>query len=407
MNLPFFISRRIVNASQHSFSATINRIAVASIAIGIALMSIAFLILGGYQREIQQKVFSLGGHIQVTRYSLSNSMEEEPISVNNLLVQQPDSFQHISHVQKYSHKAGLIKANEEVMGVLYKGIGPDYDTTRFRKNLVRGHLFSPGDTIQNYSREVVISDYIANKLQLDTGQSILVYFIQDPPRTRRLQIVGIYNTGIEQFDEQMILGDINLVRRLNNWNDTLIGGLEVYVNDFEQVNSVTEQLNQKLDYSLYVEKISDKYLQIFDWLGLINNNVRIFLALILFVSSFNMVSILLILIMERTSMIGLLKALGASSKQIRRIFHYNGMQLIIKGMLIGNVAGISFGLLQQHFKLIPLDPENYYVSYVPIQWDIPVLLLLNVFTFLLIAVVLNLPTLLIMRIQPIKAIRFD
>ena len=406
MNLPYFISKKISQAESKSFSSTINKIAIASIAVGLAVMMVSFLILDGFRKEVKDKIYSFSGHIQVTKYSLDNSMQEEPISVNNPLYRRPEQFGLVDHVQVFSHKAGLLKTEDEVLGAFVKGVGSDFDSTRFKPNISRGQFIRFDSS--GYSTDVLISQKIANTLLLDTGDNVRMYFI-DPPnnRRRKLHVRGIYSTGIEEFDDQMIVGDIRMIQRLNNWPDTLVGGYEVFLTDSRKVDQAEEELQNELDYSLFVEKVSDKYVQIFEWLDLINNNVVVFLALILFVACFNIVSILLILIMERTQMIGILKALGARNGQIRRIFTYNGMLLIVKGMLIGNAVGIGFGLLQSHFKIIPLDPENYYMDFVPIQWDFLTIVLLNVLTFVVVGLVLGIPTLVILRIDPIKAIRFD
>ncbi len=406
MNLPYFISKKISQAESKSFSSTINKIAIASIAVGLAVMMISFLILDGFRQEVKDKIYSFSGHIQVTKYSLDNSMQEEPISTNNLLYQRPEHFRQVDHVQVFSHKAGLLKTEDEVLGAVIKGVSTDFDSTGFKRNISRGHFIRFDSS--GYSTDVLISQKMANTLLLDTGDNVRMYFI-DPPnnRIRKLHVRGIYDTGIEEFDDQVILGDIRMIQRLNDWPDSLVGGFEVFLKSGKQVDQAEQALQDELDYSLFVEKVSDKYVQIFEWLDLINNNVVVFLALILFVACFNIISILLILIMERTQMIGILKALGAKNRQIRRIFTYNGLLLVVKGMLIGNVIGIGFGLLQSHFKIIPLDPENYYMSFVPIQWDFLTIVLLNLLTFVVVALVLGIPTIVILRIDPIKAIRFD
>ena len=408
MNLPYFISKRINKAEDKSFSATINRIAIASIAIGLAVMLVSFFILDGFRKEVKDKIFSFSGHIQVTKYTLGNTMEEEPISTHNPLYES-DAFDLVEHVQVFAHMGGLLKTDEEVYGVFMKGIGTDFDSARFQRNIEKGSFLRfPDPDSATYSTDVLLSRKIANALLLDTGDYVRMYFA-DPPnyRVRKLYVRGIYNTGIEEFDDQVIVGDIDLIRRLNNWPDTLVGGFEVYVKDYDQVDQAEQQLADALDYSLYVEKVSDKFMQLFEWLGLINNNVIIFLVLILFVACFNMMSILLILIMERTQMIGILKALGAKNRQIRRIFSYNGLLLVLKGMLIGNIIGIGFGLIQYYFRIIPLDPENYYMEFVPIEWNFLTIILLNLLTLTVVGLVLGIPTVIILRIQPINAIRFD
>lgn len=410
MNLPFFISKKISKADGKSFSATINKIAVASIALGLATMLVSFLILGGFRKVITNKIFSFSGHIQVTKYSLDNSLQEEPISINNPLIQSPQQYEFIDHIQVFGHTAGLLQTEDEVYGAFIKGVDRNFDSTSFKINLEEGRFISFADTTNDgsnqYSTDVLISRNIANTLSLSVGDGVRILFV-DPYRVRKLNIKGIYNTGIEELDEQVIIGDLALVQRINQWPDTLVGGVEVYLQDYEMIAQAENQLQNELDYDLFVEKVSSKYVQMFEWLDLINNNVVIFLGLILFVACFNIVSILLILIMERTQMIGILKAVGARNGQIRKVFTYNGILLIAKGMFIGNLVGIGFGMLQYFFKLIPLDPENYYMDYVPIYWDFIAILALNLLTFVVVALVLNIPTAIILRINPIKAIRFD
>ncbi len=411
MNLPYFISKKISKAEKSSFSATINKIAIASIALGLATMLVSFLILGGFKKEVKNKIFAFSGNIQVTRYSLDNTLQEEPISTHNVLYQQPDSFPFISRVETFAHKAGLLQTDEEVYGAFMKGVSRDADSLRFLNSLEDGGFIRFPDKTggaNSYSLDILISRKIANTLKLSVGDDVRMYFI-DPPNTRirKLHIQGIYNTSIEEFDEQVIIGDVALIQRLNNWPDSLVGGFEVFLKDEADIDKATETLRNELDYDLFVEKINDKYMQMFEWLELINNNVVVFLGLILFVACFNIISILLILIMERTQMIGVLKALGAKNSQIRKIFTYNGLILIGKGMLLGNLIGVGFGALQYYFRVIPLDPENYYMEFVPIQWDFTSIILLNLLTFVIVGLVLNIPTAIIMRINPIKAIRFD
>lgn len=405
MNLSYFISKRIQQTSSDSFSSAVYKIAVASIAIGVAIMLVSYLILGGFQQTIKEKIFSFAAHIQVTKYTFGNSYQEDPISIDTEIYKNYKDIDFIDHVQAFSHKGGLLKTDTEVQGVVFKGIGSSFDTSRFGSNMLEGRFIHFGDS--SYSSEVLLSKKIADKLALSLGDDVLMYFIQNPPRFRKLTIAGMYDTGLEDFDDKVIIGDIALIQRLNNWPDSLVGGYEIFVKDYSKIDRDTEKLQEITPYDQYVEKTSDKYLQIFDWLSLLNRNVVIFLSLILFVACFNMVSILLILIMERTQMIGILKALGATNRQIRNVFIYNGILMMVKGLAIGNLIGLGFGFIQEKFKLIPLDPENYYMSFVPIAWDWPVIILLNILTFVVVSLVLLIPTVIISRVNPIKAIHFD
>jgi len=422
----------------------IHKIAIASIGIGLGIMIISFLILKGFQLKIQEKIISFGGHLQVTKFTLSRSYEEDPVSRNLALFNDYSDYEYIDHIQEFANKAGLLKANEEVMGVVLKGVSSSFDLAKFEQNIVEGKF---PDLSQNKTvNEIMISQNIADKLTLDVDEDAFLYFIQNPPRVRRLKISGIYETGMEDFDEKIILGDIRLVQRINNWPDSLVGGFEIFLTDFNfkqrlevwsnyHQNFLREksiknllidisvffavsndifmteyyqiELEDVVGYELYIEKISDKFAEIFDWLSLLNRNVIIFLSLTLFVACFNMVSILLIMIMERTHMIGVFKSLGAANKLVRRIFVYNGMRLIAKGLLLGNIIGISFGFIQDRYLFLTLDAKSYYMEFVPISWDWGIIILLNVLTFAIGSLTLSVPTMIINRITPIKSIRFD
>lgn len=405
LNLSYFISKRISEKGTNSFSGMIHKIAIASIGIGLGIMIISFLILKGFQLKIQEKMISFGGHLQVTKFSLSRSYEEDPISKELALFNDYSDYTYIDHIQDFANKAGLLKANEEVMGVVLKGVSKSFDLSKFEENITKGEF--PDLNADKTALEIMISQNIADKLNLEVGEDARLYFIQNPPRVRKMTICGIYETGMEDFDQKIILGDMRLVQTMNNWPDSLVGGFEIFLNDFKKADRYQAELEDVVGYELYIEKISDKYAEIFDWLSLLNRNVVIFLSLTLFVACFNMVSILLILIMERTQMIGVFKALGAANKLIRRIFVFNGMRLIAKGLLLGNIIGITFGILQSKFKFLTLDPKSYYMEFVPIEWNWGIIVLLNILTFLMVSLVLTVPTMIISTISPIKSIRFD
>lgn len=406
MNLSYFISKRVSRENKESFAATIHRIAVLSISIGLAVMLISFLILKGFQETIENKIYNFSGHLQVTRYTLGNNFEENPISLQNPIYQNPEEFENIAHVQEFSHKAGLIKNANEVLGVVIKGVSHRFDSIRFGEYIIEGRFIKfPED---DYAKETVVSKNIANKLNLQLGQDIIIHFFQDPPRFRRLTIVGIYETNLsEYYDDKFIFADMDMIRRLNNWPDSVAGGMEIFVKDPDKVAQTEELLENVLDYDLFVEKVSDKYIQLFEWLSLIRRQVNIFLGIILAVVCVNMISIILIMIMERTQMIGMLKALGARNKLIRSIFTYNGARLLVKGVLWGNIVALGIAVIQHYFKIIPLNARDYYMSYVPIAWHWDIIIILNVVTILIVTVIMMVPTIIISRIQPIKSIRFD
>lgn len=405
MNLSYFIAKRISFKRTGGFTGTIHRIAVASVAIGVAVSLGSFMILGGFQDKISEKVFSFTGHYQVQKFVSNNAFEESPTSKNSDFYKDYPKNNLISHVQVYAHKPGLLKGDEEVEGVLMKGVGPDFDALAFQNSIIVGRFIQFSDS--GASNEILVSRKIADKLKLEVGERITMYFVQEPPRFRRFEIVGLYETFLENFDDKIIIGDIQSIRNLNGWSEDQVGGFEVFVHDDKNLDELAEPIYNTLDFDLKLIKVTDKYIEIFDWLVLLNNNVYIFLGLILFVAAFNMVSILFILIMERTQMIGILKALGSTNKQIRKIFVWNGVRIIGRGLLIGNAIALGFGLLQDRFHLLALDPESYYMTYVPISWNWPVFIILNASVLLVTTLVLFIPSMLISNIQPIKAIRFD
>ncbi len=408
MNLSFFISKRITSTEKGSFSSTIHKIAVGSIGLGLAVMIVSFMILNGFQDTVKNKIYNFNGHLQITRYSQNGSYEESPFSLDNHLYQNYEQYDFVDHVQSFAHLVGLVKRNEDLTGIIFKGVGKKYDQERFQENILSGR-FIEFDT-SSYSKEIMVSKIIAKKLRVDLDSQIVVHFFgkQSRGRPRKLKVVGIYETNLsDYFDNKVIIGDLGLVQRLNNWGDSLAGGMEVFIKDVDQTDEAEIWLDNIIEYDLISQKIKDKFIQVFEWLYLISRQVNIFLAIILLVVCVNMISIVLILIMERTQMIGLLKAFGATHGQIRKIFVFNGMQLVVKGLVIGNLLGIGLCFIQYYFKVIPLNPHDYYMSYVPIGWDSTVIVALNLLTFVVVSLIILIPSAVVSRINPIKSIRFD
>ncbi|HRI79416.1 MAG TPA: ABC transporter permease [Cyclobacteriaceae bacterium] len=406
MNLSYFLARRISREQKGGFASTIHTIAVVTLAIGLAASIVSFLIMEGFQATVKDRIYSFSANLLVTKLSLSNSMEEQPFSFNIDLYNHPEQFKSVKHVQEFSHKAGLIKTDEDVLGIVFKGVGKRFDQEAFASNLKEGRFIHFPDS--GYSREVLISQSIANKINVKPGDEIIVHFFQDPPRFRRLTITGIYETNLsEYFDSKVIVGDLKLIQRLNQWPDSVAGGLEVYLSDIERVDDVYQEIGETIPFNLYIEKVSEKFSQVFQWLELVSRQVRILLGVILTVVCVNMISVILILVMERTQMIGLLKAVGANNSTIRSVFVYQGMNLIARGLFFGNIIGLGLCYLQDKFKFIKLNPHDYYMSFVPIAWDWTIVVVLNILVFVVVTVVLLLPAAIVSRIQPIKAIRFD
>jgi len=403
----WLIASRLQEDTQGSnFSALVTRIAVASISIGVAAMILSFMIFEGFKYEIQEKIFSLAGHIRLTKFDGGASPEGAPLSLNSGFLKKAPQMRGIARIEFYSQKSALLKTDEEVMGVLIKGIDSRSDSSFFVKNLLSGRFLQFPDTAA-HSPDLIVSKRVADKLKLQVGNRLTAYFIQEPPRARHLTVCGIYQTGLEDFDEMIVLADNRMVQQLNRWGDTLTGGYEIYVRDFSQLNQVAEEIYDAMDYNMQMETAETRYGHFFDWFLILNRNVTVFLTIILSVAAFNTVSILIILIMERTQMIGLLKAIGAANRQIRGIFFWKGMWILAKGLLWGNLLAIGLAAVQYYFHLIPLNPENYYMETVPIQWDWLALVIVNLLTVLVVGCAIFLPTVLIARVTPIKAIRFS
>ena len=404
MNFPYFISQRIQNTKTSSFSGTVTKIGVGSIAVGLAVMILAFAILFGYKDAIHQKLFSLTGQISVTKFSSNESNEDYPITKQTDLFKRYKNISEISHLQTVINKSGILKTRQDILGVIMKGISKDFDFKRFQPNIVEGQQIDLRDSVS--SKDILISKIIANKLQLRVGDTPIIYFLNAPDRPRKLNVKGIYETGLEEFDKNLIVGDIRLLQRINGWGEDSVGSYEIYVKNFEQLNATARLVQDKLQPDMKLDKITNTFGGLFDWLNMMDRNIVIFLTLILFVASFNMISILLVLMLERTPMIGVLKALGSNDWQIRKIFLWSGFQMIFKGLIYGNILGIGICLLQKNYKIIPLDPSSYYINTVPITFNWGVILLLNLATVSLVILVLVIPTFVITRIEPVKAIIF-
>ncbi|MGV3539786.1 MAG: ABC transporter permease [Rufibacter sp.] len=404
MNLSRYIASRLAGARSDSFTASVTKIAKFSVGLGIAIMIVSFAILEGFRHEIQTKIFSFGGHLQISKFDTNNSFEGYPMSTATGL-EGYAKIPGVSHLQPFARKTAIIKTDEEVLGVVLKGVDSTYDFRGMQANLIAGGVLEFNDSVA--SEQIMMSQLMADKLRLKVNDKVLFYFIQNPPRMRRFEVKGIFKTGLEEFDNVYVLGDLKQIRELNQWPDSLVGGYEILLTDFTQIDTVANQVFEKMNYDLQLEKITDTYAQLFDWLELLKRNVIIFLVLIVFVATFNMVSTLFIMILERTNMIGALKAMGATNGQIRQIFLHRGLRLTITGLIGGNLLALAFCAAQDYFHLIPLDPENYYMDTVPIYWSWKIWLGINGVTFILTMLSVMLPTLLISRIHPVKAIKFD
>jgi len=395
-----------------SFSRSIVGIAMFGIAVSLAVMIVAVAIVTGFKKEISSKVTGFGAHIQILNLDSNLSYETAPVPGNLASVEKLKQISGIKNVQPFAIKAGIIKTSDEIHGAVLKGIDGSYDWTFIQKNLSEGTLFRVNDSAR--TDKVVLSGSTARLLKLGVGDRFTMYFIQDPPRARTFTISGIYNTSLEQFDLLYIFADIKQVQRLNNWDEGQVSGYEVLINKMEDLPKLAEEVREQVAFEflddgsrLKVETITQKNTQIFDWLNLQDMNVGVLIILMLLVAGFNMISGLLILILERTNMIGILKALGTNNISIRKIFMYQSSYLALLGLLWGNLFGLGICLAQKYLNLISLDPASYYLDTVPINLNPVHLVILNVGTMMITFLFLLIPSSIIARISPDKSIRYN
>ncbi|MCX6334269.1 MAG: ABC transporter permease [Bacteroidia bacterium] len=414
MNLPYFIAQRLIKGRREgtSFSRPINIIAVIGISLGLAVMILAVAILTGFKEQIREKVVGFGSNIQIVKNDSNYSFETVPISEGQDFIPKIKNIPGIKHVQVFATKAGIIKTAEEIQGVVLKGIGSDFDWDYFSSCLVDGKIFTVNDSVR--TNMVIISKKISDMLRLKTGDTFAMYFVQDPPRQRPFTISGIYETSLEEFDKMFVFCDIGHIKRLNGWKDDQISGFEIFIDDFDRLEEMCTKVKDAVGYrisedeeNLKIISIRKKYPQIFDWLDFMDVNVLIIILLMLIVAGFNMISGLLILILEKTNMIGVLKALGSDDNTIRKIFLYQGAYLIGKGLLWGNIIGIGLALLQLKTGIVTLDPSSYFIKTAPVNLNLIHVILLNAGTMAVILIMLLVPSNLISRITPVKAIRYD
>ena len=409
MNISFFIAKRLFSTKENNnnYTRPIISIAVLAISLSVSLMMISLIILKGFKNEIYNKVTGFGSHIKITKLTDNQSFENYPINFDNQLYSEILKNANVTNIQTVATKAGIIKNNEEILGVVLKGVGNDYDHSFLKSNLIEGNtLLISEDSLQK-SNDIVVSESIARKIGCSVGDKLSIYFMDNPVRVRKLNVVGVYNTGLSEFDDLLVFGDIKQIQKLNNWNSSQIGAYEVSLKDLKFLEDEAEKIYQNLDFNLNTTTIKQSYPQIFDWLALQDLNIIVIITLMLIVGSVNMITALLIIILEKTQFIGLLKSLGASNKIIRRVFLYNSLYLISRGLFFGNLIALGFAVLQQKFSFISLDPEIYFMDTVPVSIDFLPLLYLNIGTIIICYVFLILPSFIISKISPIKALRFE
>ncbi|MGV6946410.1 ABC transporter permease [Sphingobacterium kyonggiense] len=404
MNFPYFLAKRITLSGQRTFSKLIVRVTIGALTLAIMAIIMAVAILNGFKKEITEKQRGFFGDIILLKNDTNDSYVNSPISLSKEQIANLEKNPNIVDIYPFATKAGIMNVKGEVEGVLLKGIDNDYDQQFLSKTILEG------DTInfaaEDAENQLLISSLTANRLNLKVGESFIMYFIQEPVRKRKFTVKGIFSTNSEELDKVYVIGSLSLIRRLNNLTESEVGGYEVRVKDFNQLGVTTEQMNDALDNSMYATNVVMQMPDIFNWLNMLDMNDNIIFVLMVVVAVINMISALLISILERSSMIGLLKALGMQNKRIRTVFLYNSLYLIGYGLLLGNIFAILIYFFQTKTAFFKLDPSVYYVSFVPMDISWITVLWLNVALVGIALITLFIPSMLISRISPIKTIQF-
>jgi len=408
LNIAAYIAKRIAFNTQKSFSRFVIRLSIGATIISVAVMILTMAFTNGFKETISQKVFSFWGHIRIQSWGGSRVTiaEEIPIRKNDSVTNLPKLHTQIKSVQAFATRNAILKSEETIEGVLIKGVEKDYDFSNLKGFLIEGRWINFPDS--GYSNEINLSQHIANRLNLKVNDALLVYFIQQgaPPRTRKLTVTGIYKTGIEEYDKLIAIGDLRLLQRLNNWQPEQIGGYELILNNLNQMDEVNEAIIPDLPMGMRGSTIKNIFPNIFDWLGLQNKTIMIVIIIMIVIATLNLITCLLILVMERIRMVGLLKALGASNWTIQKIFLFHGAVIIFTGLFFGNLIGLAVCWLQQHYGLVSLPEDAYYISKIEVfivWWQVA---LVNAGTFLICFLVLLIPTIIVKMIQPVRAIQF-
>ncbi len=414
MNFEFFLAQRMYADGDkcRQVAKPAIRIAMIGMALGLAIMLTSICVVIGFKNEVRSMVIGFSSHIQISNFKSTKSYETYPIATDDSLIHTLEHLSGVKQVQRFSTKPGMIKTDDNFQGMVLKGVGQEYDMDFFLHYLKEGEIPQFTDTVA--SNKVLISRMLSDKLHLKLGDEIYTYYVQENVRARKLTIAGIYETNFSEYDNLFLIGDIYTVNRLNGWEADQVSGLELSVYDDKELEQVAESVQKSIGTlvdvygnTYFAQTIEDLNPQLFAWLGVLDMNVWVILILMLGVAGFTMISGLLIIILERTNMIGVLKALGANDFSIRKIFLYFSVFIIGKGMLWGNVIGLSFCLLQKYTRFLKLDPVNYYLDAVPIHFSLSLWLLLNLVTLVISVLMLVLPSYLIARIHPAKSIRFE
>lgn len=405
MNTEFFIAKRLLRNTDVSFATPVVRIAIFSIAVCVAVMLISLAVVLGFKQAIYEKIIGFGSHITITNFDNNSSFEATPIDKNRTFITALKAHPNIKHLQVFGIKAGVIKSKGQIQGCVLKGVDKKYDWSFFKSTLQQGNILEFNDTIK--SNDILISQALADKLMIKLHDQIDLFFIQDPPRMRKFKVAGIFNSGMENFDNLYIIADIRHIQKLNDWNNNQVAGFEILLKNFNSIDQTEKDVYRMIDSDLQSKSIKTIYPQLFDWLSLIDTNGLVIVILMLSVAAITMISMLLILILERTNMIGILKAVGSSDLMIRRIFIIKALYITGSGIIWGTLVGLTCYFLQYYFHFIKLDQATYYVEYVPVYLNYLHVVTLDIATLVIGILVLLIPSFIISKIKPIKAIHYN
>ncbi len=405
MNL-YSLSSQLLKTRNHKYSRPVIHITIAGVALGMIIMLMSLIITGGYKKEIREKIVGMGSHIRISNYDQNYSFDPIPFDRNQFFIKDLKANPHIKNIQFYSTKVGLIKTSDQVEGIVLKGIDSTFAWKQFQKCLLEGDpiIYNTPEL----SKQIFISKKLADKLKLKLGDKVSTYFVQDPPKQRSFTVAGIFNTGIPDYDEKFVLADLRHVQKLNGWDSTQVGGIELLIDDYLEMDHLGESINQSIGYHLKAETIKQLYPNIFEWLILFDTNVIVLLCITMFVCVITMISSFFIIVLEQTKTIGILKTIGMETQTIFKLFMLMALRLIVKGLLWGNGIAITLSLIQKQFQLLKLDPDTYYVSAIPVELNPLYFILVNLGVLFVCMASLALPALFVSKkIAPIHAIRFD
>jgi lipoprotein-releasing system permease protein len=412
MKVSFFIAQRLMakaplqsKRKQSGFSRLIINLALSAVCVSVMVMILATCIVKGYQNQVSNKLTGFHAPIQLSNLDLNNSFESLPLERDSLLEALVPKQEGVSFLQTFATKAGIIKTEESFEGIVLKGVGSDYNWDFLKKHLIEGSLPSLNDSVS--SQEILISAITAKRMHFKLGDAVFIYFVQEPPRVRKFKITGIFDTGMGELDELYSFVDIKQVQKLNNWSPYEVSGYEIGLNQFSNMETMQFSLSEFVPFNMAIHTIADLYPALFDWLALLDLNVFIILLLMLAVAAINMITALLILILERTQMIGLLKALGAKDLLIEEVFIWMAAQIILKGLVLGNLFGLGLAYIQQRFGILKLDQKSYYLNQVPIEFDWQLIAGINLLSFVICLLILVLPARAVANVNPIKTIQFN